>query len=231
MSYLIFKGESTAAIPGVQISKMISHKRARKRYQEFFVRGRDGAVHIDDGYANMTLEATLVLIDAPAETRQLVNAWATGSGKLITSDDLTKAYKAAVWDEVKWSRVRGNYGYFDTARIQFDCDPYMYEATEEDQVFTASGTIYNPGTETAIPLIKVEGAGNVTFTAGGQTVTVKSMTSGTPVYLDCENGYVYAQSGAMEMVGEFPELPKGTSNVTLGTNCTKITITPHWRWI
>ena len=230
MGYLIFKGVSTASIPGVQVSKMPSHKRARMRYQEYYVRGRDGALHIDEGYANMELETTLVLIDALAETRQLVNAWAIGSGKLVTSDDLTKAYKASVKGEVKWTRTPGNTGYFDTARIIFDCDPYMYETTDTEKVFTATGTIDNPGTATAIPLIKVEGAGNVSFEVGDEEITVKGMTSGVPVYLDCGAGYVYAAAGAMEMIGEFPELPLGESDVVLGTNCTKITITPHWRW-
>lgn len=231
MSYLVFKGISTEEMAGVEVSKMPDHKRAQMRTQEFYVRGRDGALHIDDGYANMELSATLVLIDAYAETRQQVNLWATGTGKLVTSDDPSKAYKASVRGEVRWGRVRGNYGFFDTAKITFDCDPYMYEAIDAEVEFTSSGTIVNPGSCTAIPLIKVEGAGNVTFTVGGQQVTVKGMTSGVSVFLDCENGYVYAASGAMEMIGEFPELPLGSSAVTLGTNCTKITITPHWRWI
>ena len=231
MGYLIFKDVSTKALPGVAVSKMPSHKRAAMRYTEYYVKGRDGALHTDEGLSNIELPATLVLLDARAETRQAVNAWAMGQGKLITSDDPTKAYKAAVRREIKWQRQKGNRGYFDTATVYFDCDPYMYEAHETEIAFTADGNLNNPGTAEAIPTIKVEGSGNASFTIAGQAVTIRGMSSGVPVYLDCENGYVYAASGSMTMVGEFPILPKGLSAVDLGSGVTKLTITPHWRWV
>lgn len=231
MSWVSFNGVSTESIPGVEISKMPSHKRAAMRYTEYYVKGRDGALHINEGYSNMEVQVTLVLIDATAETRQMVNAWAIGKGKLITSDDPSKAYKATVNREVQWSRVVGNKGYFDTARINFDCEPYMYETDETVLAYTSSGTIANPGTATALPLIKVEGSGNATFAVGGETITINGMTSGVPVFIDCEAGYVYTSSGSCEMVGNFPELPLGSSAVTVGTNTSKLTITPHWRWV
>ena len=231
MSEIIFKGVSTRELPGVYVSKMPGHRRASMRYTEYYVKGRDGALHVDEGYSNMDIEATLVLVNARAEVRQLVNAWAMGSGKLILSDDFDKAYKASVRKEVRWTRQPGNQGFYDTVKITWDCDPYMYEVNESEFVFTSSGTIKNPGTAVAIPRIKVEGSGNATFTVGGQQVTIRGMSSGVPVFLDCENGYVYAASGAMEMVGEFPELPLGQSNVVIGANTSKLTITPHWRWI
>ena len=231
MRYLIFKGVSTKDLPRVTVSKMPSHKRAAMRYQEFYVVNRDGALHTDEGLSNIELTATLLLLDAPAEARQAVNAWAMGQGQLITSDDPSKAYKAAVRREIKWQRQKGNRGYFDTATVYFDCDPYMYEAHETEVTFTADGNLNNPGTAEAIPTIKVEGSGNASFTIGGQAITIRNMSSGVPVFLDCENGYVYASAGAMEMVGEFPILPTGQSAVTLGSGVTKITITPHWRWV
>lgn len=232
MSYLIFKGVSTASLSNVAVSVMPSHKRGAMRYTEFYVKGRDGALHIDEGLSNFETQATLVLLDAAASTRQAVNAWASGTGKLITSDDTSKAYKASVKREIQWGRIRGNTGFFDTAKITFDCDPYMYEATETESVFTQTGTITNPGTVKSIPLITVEGSGDATFTVGYETVIIKDMVTGVPVILDCENGYVYSEEyGSMQMIGNFPEIPTGTSNVILEENVTKITIAPHWRWI
>lgn len=232
MSYIRFKGVSTATLQGVAVSKMPSHARGAMRYTEFYVKGRDGALHIEEGLSNIELPAKLVLLDAGASTRQIVNNWASGSGKLILSDDTTKCYKASVLNEVRWNRVRGNTGYFDTADVVFNCDPYVYEATESVEEFTQNGALTNPGTAKAIPLIKVEGNGNVSFTIGGKSITIRGMASGNPVFLDSETGYVYGNNGAaMEMVGDFPVLGTGNTVVTLGTNCTKLTITPHWRWI
>lgn len=231
MSYLIFRGVSTVDIPNVYISKMPSHKRAAMRYTEYYVKGRDGALHIDEGLANYEITATLVLVDGDASARQAVNAWASGSGKLITSDDLSKCYKAAVRKEVRWTRVLGNRGFYDTAQISWDCDPYVYEADETPIVLTASGSIKNPGTAPAIPLLVLEGSGNCSVTMGGTTFSISGVSSGVPVTLDCENGYAFAASGAMMMTGNFPEIPVGTSTVTLNGNVSRLTITPHWRWI
>ena len=232
MSYLIFRGVSTQSLTGVEISVMPSHKKASMRHTEYYVKGRDGALHVDEGFANFDLLVTLVLIDASASTRQLVNAWADGTGKLITSDDLTKAYKASVKKEIQWSRVRGNTGYYDTARITFNCEPFMYEATDSVTTITQSGdqTMINPGTDITYPTIVVEGSGDVTFTIAGQSVTIGNMAANTPVTLDCENGYVYTPSGALTMTGDFPTMPVGTFTVNKG-NATKLTITPHWRWV
>lgn len=231
MGYLIFKGVSTAELPSVAVSQMPSHKRGAMRYTEYYVKGRDGALHVDEGLANIELQTKLVLLDGDPAARTAVNAWAMGTGKLISSDDLTKAYKASVKREIQWNRVPGNQGFFDTATINFDCDPYMYEASETEEEFTEDGTITNPGTAVAFPLIELEGEGDASFTIDRYQVTILGMEENVPVFVDCENGYVYTSTGTMEMVGEFPELQIGANIVALGSNMTKITITPHWRWV
>ena len=231
MGYVIFRGVSTQSLTGVYVSKMPSHKKAAMRNTEYYVKGRDGALHVDEGYENFDVILSLVLINAPASTRQVVNAWADGTGKLITSDDLTKAYKASVKDEVEWTRVQANAGFYDTATITFTCQPCMYEATDSVIEMTTSQAIINPGSADAYPLIKVEGSGDVTFSVAGDEISIDDMVSGTPVFIDCENGYVYTPEGATTMTGEIPVLPMGSSNIVLGNNITKLTITPHWRWV
>jgi len=232
MSYIIFRGASTANLPGVEVSEMPSHGKASMRTTQYYIKGRDGALHVDDGYANFDTKAVLVLIDATAATRQLVNAWADGTGKLITSDDLTKAFLASVKQEIKWTRIRGNSGYYDTAKITFNCQPYMVEAVDTVLVLTETGTIASQGNMTAYPLIKVEGSGDVTFTFNGENIAINDMAANVPVYIDCETGYIYTETGsAKTMTGEIPTLSIGTNTVTFGNNLTKLTVTPRWRWI
>lgn len=231
MSFAIFKDVSTATLGGVEVAQMPSHKRAPMRYSEYYVKGRDGALHIDEGYSNYEVALTLVLIDGSAHTRQIVNAWASGSGKLILSDDPTKAYKASVKQEIQWDRQRGNKGFFDTAQIVFDCEPFMVEAQDTEIVLTGSSQISNPGTYEALPLLKIEGSGDVTFSINGSSVTITEMSSGQPVFLDCDAGYVYHNSGARTMTGDFPVLRTGINDIVFGSGITRMTITPHWRWL
>ena len=232
MGYLIFRNVSTAALTGVEVAKMPSHKKAQMNRTQYHVKGRDGDLFVNEGYANFNMQAVLVLINASAGTRQLVNAWADGSGKLITSDDLTKAYKATVAEEVTWSRVKGNSGYYDTATITFSCDPFVYEAVDSVVTLTATGSIVNATSADAYPLIQVNGSGDVSFTFAGEAISISDMDANDPVYIDCETGYIYSQSGAaQEMTGNIPYLPIGTNAVTFGNNLTSLVVTPHWRWI
>lgn len=231
MGYLIFRGVSTESLDGVYVSEMPSHKKAGKRMTEYYVKGRDGALHVDEGFSNYDLTAKLVLINAPVDRRQLVNAWADGTGKLITSDDLTRCYMATVKDEVRWNRTKANQGFYDTATITFDCQPFMYESVDSVIVMTESMDILNPGSAVAMPLIKVEGAGDVDFTFAGYPIQINGMSADSPVFIDCENGYVYTASGAATIIGEIPMLQMGVNNITFGANVSIITVTPRWRWI
>lgn len=229
--YLIFRNVSTASLSGIEVARFPSHKKASMRNTEYYVKGRDGALHVDEGYANFDIQAVLFLNDASAANRQVVNAWADGTGKLISSDDPTLAYEASVKKEVEWKRTKGNSGYFDTAKITFSCQPGMVEAVESVIEITSSQSILNPGSMEAFPLIKVEGSGDVTFSIAGYEISIADMTAGTPVWIDCANGYVYTEDGPTTMTGEIPVLPLGSSNVVLDENITKLTVTPHWRWI
>lgn len=231
MSYLIFRNVSTESLSNVYVSKMPSHKKAAMRNTEYYVKGRDGALHVDEGYENFNITVVLVLINADINSRFEVNAWADGTGKLILSDDLTHAYIASVKDEVQWTRVSANGGYYDSAEIIFNCQPFMYEAVDSVIEFTETGTLLNPGSAEAFPLIKVEGAGDASFSVNGNEIGIASMTSGVPVYIDCANGYVYTDSGATTMTGEIPVLNLGANAITFGANVSKITVTPHWRWV
>lgn len=236
MGYVIFRGVSTNSLGDVFVQQMPSHKRAAKRMNEYYVKGRDGALHIDEGFDNFDISLRLVLLNANASKRQVVNAWADGTGKLILSDDLSRCYRATVKDEITWTRVSANGGFYDTADITFNCEPYMYEAVDSQQEFTETGSITNLGTAESLPLIKVEGSGTCDFRIGATEeyyIIIYNVDPADPVFIDCETGYIYTTSGtAKEMVGNIPVLTLGNNPVVFGQNgLTKLTITPRWRWV
>lgn len=233
MGYLIFRGIASNALGlgNVYVSQMPSHKKASMRFTEYYVKGRDGALHVDEGYANFDITVKLVLLNATASVRQIVNAWADGTGKLISSDDLTLAYRATVKEEIQWTRVQGNTGFYDTATIIFNCEPCMYEAVDTVIEMTENGSVYNPGSAEAFPLIKVEGAGLAHINIAGNDILIDGMVTGVPVFIDCENGYVYSSAGAQTMNGEIPVFEIGQTYISFNENVTKLTITPHWRWV
>ena len=292
MGEISFRGVSTASLTGVYVLEMPSHKKAGKRMTEYRVKGRDGVLHVDEGFDNFEIYARLILINTAANKRQVVNAWADGTGKLITTDDLSIAYKATVKDEVDWHRdvieniikgfsatkqyysgdfcrYSGNIyqfttshkgtwavgdatltpflpkGVYDWCEIPFDCQPFMFEAVDSTiNMIAGQGTIVtggsemfsvsNPGTEVALPLIKVYGSNTVAFDFCGEYIVINDMSANDPVTIDCETGYIYTQAGsAKEMTGNIPSIPLGGSGVYFNPehSPTKITVTPRWRWV
>lgn len=228
MGYISFRGVRSDSI-GLMIEKMPSHKRAEVRHTEYEIPGRDGALHIVEGYNAFDLEVTVTMIDADVSLRQTVNAWADGTGDLFTSDDLLKCYRASALKEVDYKRRVYGGRYFDTAKITFRCQPFLYETTPKIYTFTQSGTIVNLGNIPSLPLIKVTGSGDCSFSIGGQSVTLTGVT--VPVTLDCEAGYASTENGAVTMQGSFPEIALNNSAVEIGENITSLEIQGNWRWL
>lgn len=239
MGDIIFRGVSVSSLDNVYVSSMPSHRKASMRYSEYYVKGRDGALHVDEGFANFDLTAILVMINGTPSTRQTVNAWADGTGKLILSDDPTKAYQATVKEEIQWTRVLSNkingvQCFHDVAVITWNCQPYMVEAVDSIIILDEPGEtsmVTNPGSATSLPMIEVNGSGDVTFSVNGNDITIAGMTDGVPVYLDSETGYVYTAEGATAMTGDFPVLGLGANTFTLGSGVASLKVTPHWRWV
>lgn len=116
MGYINFRGVSTASL-NVYVAKFPSHRKARMRTTEYTIQGRDGSVHVDEGYESFEIIAYLILKGVSATNRQTIDAWADGTGKLILSDDPTKCYMASVKKGVEWTRDEVGGVFYDTAKI------------------------------------------------------------------------------------------------------------------
>lgn len=228
MNYLIFRGVSTQDI-GVHMVKMPPHAKPSVRYTAYQVDGRDDELHKIHGYAPFDLTCQLTMIKDDAYTRDMINAWADGSGLLVTSDMPDRAWQASVLGDVKYERRMYDYRFYDLARITFRCQPGMREAVPSMITFEQSGSIINPGSMIARPKMVIYGSGECVFSVGGNTITLHNVNDA--VTLDCEAGYAYTPSGAAQMVGDFPVIPLGQSDVVLGTGTSKIEIQPNWRWL
>lgn len=230
MSYVSFRGVRTDDL-GLYIAKggMIAHKKGKLRHIAYDIPGRNGAVHVIDGYSPFDAKLVLQMVDAQAQIRHIVNAWADGTGDLYTSDDTTRVWKASVLKEVKYTRTCYHGKVYDQAEVTFRCQPIMRERTPEVVTLTGAGTLSNNGNVIAQPKIVVKGSGDCTVTVGGETITLEGVTE--DVTIDTEAGYVYSASGALTMKGEFPTLGLGDTAVSFGGGVTSLEITPNWGWI
>ena len=230
MGYVSFRGVSTEAL-GVWIAKggMPPHMKAKMRATEYEIPGRNGAVHVIDGYSPFDLPVTLQMMRNDAHTRQLINAWADGTGELFTSDDTQRVWEATVLRAVEYKRAEYGGRFYDTATVRFRCQPFMRERTPQVVELTGAGTLRNVGNVEALPTIEVYGSGNCTVNIGGQTIKLEGVSDA--VVIDSAAGYVYSAQGAVAMEGEFPVLGLGDTAVSFGGGTTRVVITPHWGWV
>lgn len=230
MSWISFRGVSTESLSNVLVKRMPDHQKAKMRYTAYTIKGRDGELRSNEGYAMYDIDCEIGLFKANAVSRQVINAWADGTGKLITSDDDTLAYMATAGD-IQWTRDCVNGKYYDVAEINFRCQPIMREAVESEEHFTESGAIANIGTVESYPLITVHGSGECVFSINGYEITLTDVNANNPVVIDSDAGYVYTTDGAAEMSGEFPVLDLGSNVVTIVSGVTQLDIKPRWGWI
>lgn len=118
-------------------------------------------------------------------------------------------------------------GKFD---ISFRCRPERYLAAGNGDISVSSGgTVKNPTTFPAKPLIHITGSGSGTLTVAG---TVMSFTGITDyLNIDCDTMDVYRQAAENKnnlMTGSFPVLPSGNSTVTFTGGIATVTITPRF---
>lgn len=232
--YVIFRGVSSKSL-GLTVTGMPDHVRAGLRATAYNLPGRDDELHVAEGYEATDITITVSAWRQEADIRQIVNAWADGTGDLISSDDLTKCWKGTVLERVRWTRRThaGGTRFFDEARITFRCKSHMYETVP--QVVTVEGGategILGMGNDVAFPLIRVTGSGDGWISVNGERVELEGMTAGTPVNIDSETGYVYTAAGAATMRGDFQTLRTGLNTVTSGGGVTSLEITPRWRWL
>lgn len=230
MPYVSFRGVSTNTL-NCYIAKMPSHRKAAMRVTEYTVQGRDGVLHVSEGYDCFDITVSLMLSGVTATNRQVINAWADGTGKLITSDDPTKCYIASVIEEIEWDRDFVNGAFWDVATITFKCQPFMYESVDRSITVEQDQTIVNLGNVVSRPLIEVDGEGDLSFTINGKEITMQDVQASHPVFIDAETGYVYTDVGSAKMTGEIPFFNLGNNYITIGDNVTKLVINPRWGWV
>lgn len=225
MSTFSFKSNSNTDY-GVIVSSLGRRQHAEEQIDAYEIPYRDGSLHVHSGkYQSYSRSMTFGIKDKTK--RSAIGAWLTGRGKLITSDDPGGYFNASVIGGVKADKLSRK---FDELGVEFECDPFFY-LTSGDTVKTCTSSptsITNLGTIPAAPYIKITGSGAVVLTIGSVSTTFTVST-----YIECDSLLSLCYKGTVNagssMVGEFPMIPVGTTNISWTGTVTKIEITPRWR--
>lgn len=218
---------------GVYISGADTFKSPTRKYENYAVPGRDG----DLLGTTTRLENVKLIYPAFVYTNYKKNMENLRSALLSTigyarlvdtyhPDEYRLAvYKGGLDPDTVRTNTAGEFN------IEFECKPQRYLTEGESVVpYTAAGTIMNPTTFAAKPLIRVYGYGTVGI--GSETITI-AQHNHTYIDIDCEMmDCHFGTVNCNSLVGfsgiDFPTLPPGVVAISKGSNVTKIEITPRW---
>lgn len=209
---------------------------SEERAKDEEIPGRSGSLTVREGdavYDDIVLSFGCRARDLT--TIDQISAWIRGSGTLVRGDIPDRSYLARCVNQTELATIiRGR-----THRrfpLVFRCQPYRYAyPTPPPQTITSSpGSINNPGTADAYPLITIVGSGDVALTIGAKTLSVESLAS--QVTYDTETGFALDGSGGdltpTVSLSEWPlAIKPGINTVSWTGSVTSVTITRPWRYV
>lgn len=229
--YLTFDGEDLRDL-GVYISGSGVFNAPSRAYEEIIIPGRDGTLYGREKRLE-NIEVTypaFIYADYKDNIAALRSLLLSRVGYRRLSDSYHP-------DEFRMACFRGPLDVEPTAildagsfELTFDCKPQRYLTSGEEYVyFESDGTITNPTEFDAKPYMCIWGTG--TFSIGSTEITISNAAEYT--YIDCEimdcyKGTMSRNQYVSMSMNDFPVLPPGDTEITLGSGITKIRITPRW---
>ncbi len=234
--YFFWKGIDSRVM-GVVVTNLPPIIRPKERVLEKVATGRPGAYHFTEGediYDSYAKPCQCYL--RPSASKDAFLAWLRGGGRVVFSNEPTKAYIARVDNQISLDKLLANYEH-RSFTAPFVVEPFKYQAVADADIErTVSGqSITNPGTVASKPIIKVEGSGDITLTVGGVYIELNDISGG--IIIDCTLPDCFNLDKTAlinnQVTGNFSliSLPAGVSSVHWTGSVTKVTITPNWRWL
>lgn len=213
---------------------------AERDVERFSVSGRNGDLVVDKGrYKNVTISYKCAVVPSDGEDyREMAIHVAELLRPACEYQRLENTYDpwhfrmARVSSQVSIESIVEQAGKFT---VNFDCKPQRFLVSGESKVtYESAGTIVNPTSETAIPLITVYGTEAGEVSVAGVTVQIKEIQD--QITLDCDIQDAYRQvadSGPENCNGkiyapEFPVLQPGVNGISFTGGITKVEIIPRW---
>lgn len=232
---LTFNGVNSDSL-GVIVERYPARVIPERIVETVRVPGRNGTLTRTEGFANVQQDYDVYL---SAEASGLPSASAAMAAWLMAPEGyqrLEDSYNSGVY---RMARIINNadlanfYNKFGRTILSFDCLPQRWLTTGETATtYTTDSTITNPTSFTALPLVEIDGSGDIEFSLGGFTVGIANL-SGT-ITLDCEAQNAYDGADNMNSSvtladGEFPKLSPGANSLTITSGTVNsVTITPRW---
>lgn len=199
----------------------------KRRYEAIVISGRHGTLTATDGtFETYILQAEFILKDISKIDK--ICSHFKGEGDLIFSDNESRKYKARVNNKIEFSRIIRSLKRF---AVEFEVQPFMYEAAPSNLTLTEPTSILNIGTFESEPIITVYGQGDITLTINNLNLILNGIDERITLNSEILNAYNDTLSLNNKMSGDFPIFSIGENTISWTGSVTKLEIMPNWRWI
>lgn len=234
-SYFIWKNIDCRAM-GVKLSGPAAIIRPEERVEHITIPGRSGDLTQLQGenIFNSYIQTVTILAHGAARIREIYD-WLRGEGFVTFSGEPEKKQKARIIGAVTLNRHSYNLDWWE-GEVQFYCQPLKEKLYDSAAAVTSSGTaVMNTGDVEAKPMIKVTPNGtSATVAAGGKSLTVTGLTSGTVIWIDSDAMEVLNADKTAVLTkyssGDFPVLKPGSNSVT-GSGWSRLDIERRERFL
>lgn len=210
--------------------------RAEERVKHVEIPGRAGDLTEVEGenIFNSYIQTITISVRDRMNVRNIYK-WLRGSGYVTFSGEPDRKQAARVIGAITLNRVSRNIDHW-AGEVQFYCQPFKQLLQEAKVTIGALGsTVRNSGDVTCRPMWKVTPSGSAAaVSAGGKTLAVTGLTSGTVIWIDSETMEIWnADRSALltaNSAGEFPVLNPGANTVS-GSGWSSIEIEKRERYL
>lgn len=229
----IFRDEESTDY-GIVCDDPVKIPAGKIRSETIKIVGSSKVLHYTEGPYVMdpvTVSINCALVRPDEDAIQAACAFLRGGGDLVIPGLEERSFRAWVKNQISFDKVirqRGDRRF----TVEFECDPFKYFYPAPGALDIAQGTVRNPGTAPAEPLIAVYGSGDITLIVGDSTLMIEDVVD--YVYIDCEAQVVYKElvnwGDKTTRSGDWPVIDVGGSAVSWSGSVTKVTLLrPRWR--
>ena len=234
-SYFIWKNTDCRAY-GLRLSAPAPVIRPEERVEHITIPGRSGDLTLLEGedIYNSYIQTVTIMAKGAERLNEIYN-WLKGSDYVTFSGEPDKKQAARIIGAITLNKHSKNLDWWE-GEVQFYCQPLKQLLTDPAVTVTSSGTaVLNRGNVTARPLIKLTAsATSATVAAGGNSITVTGITSGSVYYIDSDAQEVYNSDRTSILTGSttgaFPVLNTGSNSVN-GSGWSSLEITRRERFL